>query len=203
MALYPAPDMTSGAVSLWVAGAEQARARRQPDREARALGHRPRRGLGACPTRFEPAGPLRGALRPPSDKSISHRAALIAAMAEGESSVEGFLDAADTRSTLAAVEALGPRVDGADGVAPEIRIAGVGLQGADQRGDRRRQRRHAAAAAARLARGPARRDLGARRRRLDPAPAGRPDRRAAAPDGRRAHLPRGPPAAARRSRARR
>jgi 3-phosphoshikimate 1-carboxyvinyltransferase len=83
------------------------------------------------PSRFEPAGPLRGALRPPSDKSISHRAALIAAMAEGESSVEGFLDSADTRSTLAAVEALGARVDGADGVAPEIRIAGVGLQGAN------------------------------------------------------------------------
>src|SRR4051794_10236653 len=52
-------------------------------------------------------------------------------MAEGESSVEGFLDAADTRSTLAAVEALGARVDSADGVAPEIRITGVGLQGAN------------------------------------------------------------------------
>jgi len=83
------------------------------------------------PSRFEPAGPLRGALRPPSDKSISHRAALIAAMSEGESSVEDFLDSADTRSTLAAVEALGARIDGADGVAPEIRITGVGLQGAD------------------------------------------------------------------------
>jgi 3-phosphoshikimate 1-carboxyvinyltransferase len=82
-------------------------------------------------SRFEPAGPLRGALRPPSDKSISHRAALIAAMAEGESSVEDFLDSADTRSTLAAVEALGARVDGADGVAAEIRITGVGLQGAN------------------------------------------------------------------------
>jgi 3-phosphoshikimate 1-carboxyvinyltransferase len=82
-------------------------------------------------SRFEPAGPLRGALRPPSDKSISHRAALIAAMAEGESSVEGFLDSADTHSTLAAVEALGARVEEADGVAPEIRIAGVGLQGAN------------------------------------------------------------------------
>jgi 3-phosphoshikimate 1-carboxyvinyltransferase len=82
------------------------------------------------PSRFEPAGPLRGALRPPSDKSISHRAALIASMAEGESAVEDFLDSADTRSTLAAVEALGARVDGADGVAPEIRITGVGLQGA-------------------------------------------------------------------------
>jgi 3-phosphoshikimate 1-carboxyvinyltransferase len=80
--------------------------------------------------RFDPVGPLRGTLRPPSDKSISHRAALIAAMAEGESSIEGFLDAADTRSTLAAVEALGARVEGADGVAGEIRIGGIGLQGA-------------------------------------------------------------------------
>jgi 3-phosphoshikimate 1-carboxyvinyltransferase len=81
-------------------------------------------------TRFDPAGPLHGALRPPSDKSISHRAALIAAMAEGESSVEGFLDAADTRSTLAAVEALGAEVEEADALAAEIRIRGVGLQGA-------------------------------------------------------------------------
>ena len=52
-------------------------------------------------------------------------------MAEGESSIEGYLGAADTRSTLAAVEALGARVDGADGVAAELRIAGVGLRGAN------------------------------------------------------------------------
>ncbi len=81
-------------------------------------------------TRFDPSGPLRGALRPPADKSISHRAALIAAMAEGESAIEGFLDAADTHSTLAAAEALGATVEGADGVAPQIRVSGVGLRGA-------------------------------------------------------------------------
>lgn len=83
-------------------------------------------------TRFDPSGPLRGSLRPPSDKSISHRAALIAAMGEGETAIEAYLDAADTRSTLAAVEAVGARVEGAgaDGVAPEIRIHGVGLRGA-------------------------------------------------------------------------
>jgi 3-phosphoshikimate 1-carboxyvinyltransferase len=85
-------------------------------------------------TRFAPAGPLRGALRPPADKSISHRAALIAAMGEGTTEVEGYLDAADTRSTLAAVEAvgadveLGPAEDGAPGLA--LRIRGVGLRGA-------------------------------------------------------------------------
>jgi 3-phosphoshikimate 1-carboxyvinyltransferase len=79
-------------------------------------------------TRFDPAGPLRGTLRPPADKSISHRAALIAAMAEGETVIEGYLDAADTRSTLAAVEALGARVEeGGDGT---VRVRGVGLRGA-------------------------------------------------------------------------
>jgi 3-phosphoshikimate 1-carboxyvinyltransferase len=58
-------------------------------------------------TRFAPSGPLRGGLRPPADKSISHRAALIAAMSEGETRIEGYLDAADTSSTLAAVASLG------------------------------------------------------------------------------------------------
>lgn len=83
-------------------------------------------------TRFAPSGPLRGSLRPPSDKSISHRAALIAAMGEGATEVRGYLDAADTRSTLAAVEALGARVENADParIASELRINGVGLRGA-------------------------------------------------------------------------
>jgi 3-phosphoshikimate 1-carboxyvinyltransferase len=84
-------------------------------------------------TRFDPAGPLRGTLRPPPDKSISHRAALIAAMGEGETTVEGFLDSADTRATLEAVEAVGAGVDlgaaeGACGLS--VRIRGVGLGGA-------------------------------------------------------------------------
>ncbi len=82
--------------------------------------------------RFDPSGPLRGSLRPPSDKSISHRAALIAAMGGGETPIRGFLDAADTRSTLAAVEALGARVEGAAPatIAGELRIKGVGLRAA-------------------------------------------------------------------------
>jgi 3-phosphoshikimate 1-carboxyvinyltransferase len=83
-------------------------------------------------TRFDPAGPLRGTLRPPSDKSISHRAALIAAMGEGETSIEGYLDSADTRSSLAAVRALGAEVEGADEetLEPTLRVKGVGLRGA-------------------------------------------------------------------------
>jgi 3-phosphoshikimate 1-carboxyvinyltransferase len=90
-------------------------------------------------TRFEPSGPLKGSLRPPSDKSISHRAALIAAMGEGETVVEGYLDAADTRSTLEAIKAVGADVveeglgkeggtAGARGL--QLRVRGVGLSGA-------------------------------------------------------------------------
>jgi 3-phosphoshikimate 1-carboxyvinyltransferase len=84
-------------------------------------------------TRFDPAGPLRGTLRPPPDKSISHRAAIVAAMADGETAVEGYLDAGDTRSTLAAVAALGAGVDEigptADGTGIDLRITGIGLRG--------------------------------------------------------------------------
>ncbi len=81
-------------------------------------------------TRFDPAGSLRGSLSPPADKSISHRAALIAAMGEGETRIDGYLDAADTRSTLAAVEALGARVRADHGPRGELLIEGVGLRGA-------------------------------------------------------------------------
>ena len=77
-------------------------------------------------TRFAPAGPLRGSLRPPADKSISHRAALIAAMAEGETAIEGYLKAADTMSTLTAAVGLGAWIGK---VGPEVRVRGVGLRG--------------------------------------------------------------------------
>src|SRR5436305_9584337 len=81
-------------------------------------------------TRFDPSGPLRGSLRPPSDKSISHRAALIAAMGEGETEISGYLDAADTRSTLAAVEALGAEIWRKVPDRTILSVAGVGLRGA-------------------------------------------------------------------------
>jgi 3-phosphoshikimate 1-carboxyvinyltransferase len=83
-------------------------------------------------TRFDPCGALRGTLRPPADKSVSHRAALIAAMGEGETAIEGYLDSADTRSTLAAVAALGAEVEGAgaDEIAPRLLVRGAGLRGA-------------------------------------------------------------------------
>jgi 3-phosphoshikimate 1-carboxyvinyltransferase len=85
--------------------------------------------------RFDPGGALRGTLTPPPDKSISHRSAILAAMGEGETEVTGYLDAADTRSTLGAVATVGARVEeGGGSPGPgggiELRIGGVGLRGA-------------------------------------------------------------------------
>ncbi len=82
--------------------------------------------------RFDPSGPLRGSLRAPPDKSISHRAALIGAMADGQTRIANYLDSADTRSTLAAIASLGAEVEGVSpsAIDPRIRIQGVGLRGA-------------------------------------------------------------------------
>lgn len=82
--------------------------------------------------RFDPAGPLRGELHPPPDKSVSHRAALIGAMAEGPTRITGFLDSADTRATLRAVSAVGAGVR--EGNADDhgglfVEVEGIGLRG--------------------------------------------------------------------------
>jgi 3-phosphoshikimate 1-carboxyvinyltransferase len=74
--------------------------------------------------RFEPSGPLRGTIRPPADKSISHRAALFGAMSDTPVLVSNFLDSEDTNSTLAAVHALGAGLDRTDG---DLVVRGVGL----------------------------------------------------------------------------
>jgi 3-phosphoshikimate 1-carboxyvinyltransferase len=71
--------------------------------------------------RFEPSAGLQGELTAPPDKSISHRAALLGAMASEPTRIENYLRAADTDSTLAAVRALGALVDERD---PPSRGAG-------------------------------------------------------------------------------
>jgi 3-phosphoshikimate 1-carboxyvinyltransferase len=74
--------------------------------------------------RFDPMT-IRGSVVAPPDKSISHRAALIGAMAAEPVHVTGYLDAADTNSTLAAVAQLGALVD----LKPdELVIRGSGLR---------------------------------------------------------------------------
>lgn len=57
-----------------------------------------------------PAARLRGEIRLPGDKSISHRALMLALLAEGESRIDGAADGADVRSTAAVVAELGASV---------------------------------------------------------------------------------------------
>jgi 3-phosphoshikimate 1-carboxyvinyltransferase len=80
---------------------------------------------------FAPSGPLQGRLTPPADKSISHRAAMVAAMATEPVTITGYLTAEDTLSTLEAVRTLGADVQ-REGTTVTVR--GVGLRGPDARG---------------------------------------------------------------------
>jgi 3-phosphoshikimate 1-carboxyvinyltransferase len=75
--------------------------------------------------RFEPAVGLTGELTAPADKSISHRAALLGAMASEPVRIENYLHAADTDSTLEAVRALGALVEVRPG---EVVVRGTGLR---------------------------------------------------------------------------
>ena len=77
-------------------------------------------------TRFQPSGPLRGRYRPPPDKSISHRAALFAAMCDEPVAVRNYLDSADTRSTLDALLTLGAGIE-EESIPGAMVIRGVGL----------------------------------------------------------------------------
>ena len=61
--------------------------------------------------RASSSGPLMGRARPPGDKSISHRALLLAALAEGRSGIQGLLEAEDVLRTAAAMAAFGAGVD--------------------------------------------------------------------------------------------
>ena len=77
--------------------------------------------------KIEPAAAIVGHIAVPGDKSISHRAVMIGAVGEGETSVRRFGRSGDTESTIAAVRALGVTVDEDD--IDTIRIQGVGLRG--------------------------------------------------------------------------
>jgi 3-phosphoshikimate 1-carboxyvinyltransferase len=77
--------------------------------------------------RFEPSGPLSGTYRPPPDKSISHRAALFAAMTDEPVPIENYLHSGDTQSTLDALRTLGAGVEQDNG---RLVIRGVGLHAA-------------------------------------------------------------------------
>ncbi len=72
-------------------------------------------------------GPLHGRVRVPGDKSISHRALVLAALTVGETRISGLLEGEDVLRTAAAIGALGASVErGADGV---WLVHGVGVGG--------------------------------------------------------------------------
>ena len=74
-----------------------------------------------------PGGCLSGELRVPGDKSISHRAIMLGALAEGVTVIDGFLDGDDALATLNAFRAMGVRIDGP--VQGRVTVYGVGQHG--------------------------------------------------------------------------
>jgi 3-phosphoshikimate 1-carboxyvinyltransferase len=73
------------------------------------------------------SGPLKGRVRVPGDKSISHRALILGALAVGETRISGLLEGEDVLNTAKAVEALGAQVQRSG--AGEWRVRGVGVGG--------------------------------------------------------------------------
>ena len=74
-----------------------------------------------------PGRPLTGRIRVPGDKSVSHRAIMLASLAEGVSRIDGFLEGEDTRATAAVFQRLGVKIE-----APSSQsriVHGVGLHG--------------------------------------------------------------------------
>jgi 3-phosphoshikimate 1-carboxyvinyltransferase len=71
--------------------------------------------------------PLRGTLHVPADKSISHRAAILAAIADGDTRIENFLPSETTHATLDCLRALGAEIETRD--ATTLIVHGRGLRG--------------------------------------------------------------------------
>lgn len=79
------------------------------------------------PASFAARGPLRGTVRVPGDKSISHRSLMLSALAVGESHVSGLLEGEDVLATAAAMRAMGATIERTG--EGEWRINGVGVGG--------------------------------------------------------------------------
>src|SRR3990170_4617339 len=74
-----------------------------------------------------PGAALRGQVDLPGDKSVSHRAIMLASLADGISRIDGFLEGEDTRATAAIFGQLGVRIEApSDGVRV---VHGVGIDG--------------------------------------------------------------------------
>jgi 3-phosphoshikimate 1-carboxyvinyltransferase len=88
--------------------------------------------MAPSPAGFKAPGPLRGRVRVPGDKSISHRALMLSALAVGTSRIEGLLEGEDVHATAGALRAMGASLErSADGI---WTIDGVGVGGLLQPG---------------------------------------------------------------------
>jgi 3-phosphoshikimate 1-carboxyvinyltransferase len=90
-------------------------------------------GPAASSFRAQPVRTMRGAVRVPGDKSISHRALMLAGIATGQTEVSGFLESEDCLATLRAMQALGVRIRRP--AAGRVEVEGVGLRGLQGAGD--------------------------------------------------------------------
>ena len=77
--------------------------------------------------RISPGGVVRGRCRVPGDKSISHRAIMLGALATGETRIQGFLEGEDALATLEAFRAMGVRIEGPE--RGRVTVHGVGMRG--------------------------------------------------------------------------
>lgn len=75
----------------------------------------------------QPGGSLKGSIRVPGDKSISHRSVMLGALAEGITEISGMLEGEDVLATLAAFRAMGIKAEGPDN--GKLVIHGAGLHG--------------------------------------------------------------------------
>ena len=72
------------------------------------------------------SGPLRGTIKVPGDKSISHRSIMLGSIADGVTRVSGFLEGEDSLATLNAFKEMGVKIE-RDG--SSVVIHGVGMRG--------------------------------------------------------------------------
>src|SRR5580698_2438807 len=84
------------------------------------------------PLQARSSGPLTGRVRVPGDKSISHRALILGALAVGETRISGLLEGEDVLNTAKAMRALGAQVERTGDFAWKVR--GVGVSGFAQPG---------------------------------------------------------------------
>ncbi|MEM8726764.1 MAG: 3-phosphoshikimate 1-carboxyvinyltransferase [Pseudomonadota bacterium] len=75
---------------------------------------------------FRPSGALKGRLRVPGDKSISHRALMFSSLAVGESTIDGLLEGEDVLASAAAMRQLGAQIERSDNGVWTVHGAGLG-----------------------------------------------------------------------------